>query len=33
MLQAFIEFIGKWAKELDDVLFEDKSLFKAKGPV
>jgi hypothetical protein len=37
-LQDFIKFIAHWAKELDelfgsDILFEDKSLFKAKGNV
>ena len=38
VLEAFIRFIGRWAEELDeafrnDALFEDKSLFKAQGPV
>lgn len=38
VLEAFIRFIGSWAEELDeafrdDILFEDKSLFKAQGPV
>ncbi len=35
---AFIAFLGHWAEELDEafnshVLYEDKSLFKAQGPV
>jgi len=38
IVQAFIAFLGVWAEELDeafnsDVLYEDKSLFKAQGPV
>ena len=38
VVQAFIAFLGRWAEELDeafnsDVLYEDKSLFKAQGPV
>lgn len=38
VVQAFIAFVGKWAEALDeafnsDVLYEDKSLFKARGPV
>lgn len=38
VVQAFIAFVGAWAEELDEaftsnVLYEDKSLFKAQGPV
>ena len=38
MLQAFIAFVGEYAEELDERfagrdMFEDKSLFKAQGPV
>jgi hypothetical protein len=38
VVQAFIAFVGAWAEALDeaftgDVLYEDKSLFKAQGPV
>lgn len=38
VLQQFIAFVGQWAEELDEgfrseTLFEDKSLFKAQGPV
>jgi hypothetical protein len=38
VVQGFIAFLGRWAEELDeafssDVLYEDKSLFKAQGPV
>jgi hypothetical protein len=38
VVQAFIASLGRWAEELDEafnsaVLYEDKSLFKAQGPV
>jgi hypothetical protein len=38
VVQAFIAFLGQWAEELDEAfnsrtLYEDKSLFKAQGPV
>jgi len=38
LIQAFIAFLGWWAEELDEAfnshtLYEDKSLFKAQGPV
>jgi hypothetical protein len=38
MLQQFIAFVGQWADPLDEALttktlYEDKSLFKAQGPV
>jgi hypothetical protein len=38
VVQAFIAFVGGWAEALagaftSDVLYEDKSLFKAQGPV
>lgn len=37
-VQAFIAFLGQWAGELDEAfnshtLYEDKSLFKAQGPI
>jgi hypothetical protein len=38
IVQAFVTFVGQWAEELDSLfnsqtLYEDKSLFKAQGPV
>jgi len=38
VVQSFIVFVGEWAEELDeafssDSLYEDKTLFKAQGPV
>ena len=38
VVQAFVAFLGQWAEGLDeafnsDSLYEDKSLFKAQGPV
>jgi len=38
VVQAFIAFLGAWSEDLDEafdskVLYEDKSLFKAQGPV
>lgn len=38
VVQAFLAFLGAWAEELDEafnseVLYEDKSPFKAQGPV
>lgn len=38
VIQQFAAFVGQWAEELDeafssDTLYEDKSLFKAQGPV